>query len=177
MFQSNAQGSGRSACPSRAKASQWPPRAARHPRPGLRREARCGFKRTNRPASSGERSSVCLGRFRRDFFVRASSVGGDRDHRSVRNQSSQLALTKQPGADTKPFAEKMVSDLRKTPTDSKAVATVGNVKAALAAAHDSEHQMTLDESTAKVRKEFDIITTKYSLQRTGRRSRVPDKIC
>jgi hypothetical protein len=115
-------------------------------------------------------------------FVRPSSADGGRREegsyqRYVRNQSSQRAVAKQPGADTKPFAEKMVSDLRKTPTDSKAVATVGNVKAALAAAHDSEHQMTLDELTAKVRKEFDIITTKYSLPRTGRRSRVPDKIC
>src|SRR6476620_9972857 len=36
-------------------------------------------------------------------------------------QSSQLALTKQPDADTKPFAEKMISDHQKTSSELKAL--------------------------------------------------------
>jgi predicted outer membrane protein len=70
-------------------------------------------------------------------------------------QSSQLALTKQPDADTKPFAEKMVSDHRKTSTELKALVESGKVKAALPAALDSEHETILDELKAKNGKEFD----------------------
>jgi putative membrane protein len=70
-------------------------------------------------------------------------------------QSSQLALTKQPDADTKPFAEKMVSDHRKTSTELKGLVDSGKVKARLPAALDSEHQKILDELTAKDGKEFD----------------------
>jgi putative membrane protein len=70
-------------------------------------------------------------------------------------QSSQLALTKQPDADTKPFAEKMVSDHRKTSTELKALVDSGKVKANLPAALDPEHQKILDELKAKDGKDFD----------------------
>ena len=49
-------------------------------------------------------------------------------------QSSQLALTKQPDADTKPFAEKMMSDHQKTSGELKALVSNGKVKATLPSA-------------------------------------------
>ena len=49
-------------------------------------------------------------------------------------QSSQLALTKQPDADTKPFAEKMISDHQKTSGELKALVSNGKVKATLPSA-------------------------------------------
>jgi putative membrane protein len=70
-------------------------------------------------------------------------------------QSSQLALTKQPDADTKPFAESMISDDRKTSSELKALVDAGQVKTTLPAALDSEHQKILDELKAKDGKEFD----------------------
>jgi putative membrane protein len=47
-------------------------------------------------------------------------------------QSSQLALTKQPDADTKPFAEKMISDHQKTSSELKALVSAGQVQSDLA---------------------------------------------
>jgi putative membrane protein len=47
-------------------------------------------------------------------------------------QSSQLALTKQPDADTKPFAEKMISDHQKTSSELKALVSAGKVQSDLA---------------------------------------------
>ena len=44
-------------------------------------------------------------------------------------QSSQLALSKQADADTKPFAEKMVQDHQKTSNELKAMVDGGKVKA------------------------------------------------
>ena len=44
-------------------------------------------------------------------------------------QSSQLALSKQADADTKPFAEKMVQDHQKTSNELKALVDGGKVKA------------------------------------------------
>jgi putative membrane protein len=70
-------------------------------------------------------------------------------------QSSQLALTKQPDADTKPFAEKMVLDHRKTSSELKGLVDSGKVKGKLPTALDSEHQTILDELKAKDGKEFD----------------------
>jgi putative membrane protein len=70
-------------------------------------------------------------------------------------RSSQFAaLTKQLDADTKPFAEKVVSDHRKTSIESKALVDSGRVKAALPAGLDSEHQTILDELKAKDGKNF-----------------------
>ena len=70
-------------------------------------------------------------------------------------QSSQLALTKQPDADTKPFAEKMISDHQKTSSELKALVSAGKVKATLPTALDSEHQRTLDELKLKNGRDFD----------------------
>jgi putative membrane protein len=70
-------------------------------------------------------------------------------------QSSQLALTKQPDADTKPFAEKMISDHQKTSSELKALVSNGKVKATLPTALDTEHQRMLDSLKAKNGKDFD----------------------
>jgi putative membrane protein len=70
-------------------------------------------------------------------------------------QSSQLALSKQPDADTKPFAEKMVQDHQKTTRELKSLVEGGKVKATLPSALDSEHQKLLDELKAKNGKDFD----------------------
>jgi putative membrane protein len=70
-------------------------------------------------------------------------------------QSSQLALTKQADADTKPFAEKMVQDHQKTSSELKALVDGGKVKATLPTALDSEHQKMLDGLKSKSGKDFD----------------------
>jgi putative membrane protein len=70
-------------------------------------------------------------------------------------QSSQLALTKQADADTKPFAEKMVQDHQKTSSELKALVDGGKVKATLPTALDAMHQKMLDDLRAKNGKEFD----------------------
>src|SRR4051812_33828995 len=70
-------------------------------------------------------------------------------------QSSQLALSKQADADTKPFAEKMVQDHQKTSTELKSLVERGKVKATLPAALDAEHQKMLDDLKAKNGKDFD----------------------
>jgi putative membrane protein len=70
-------------------------------------------------------------------------------------QSSQVALSKQPDADTKPFAEKMVQDHQKTSSELKALVEVSVPKLTLPASMDSEHQQMLIELTAKNGKDFD----------------------
>jgi putative membrane protein len=70
-------------------------------------------------------------------------------------QSSQLALSKEADADTKPFAEKMVQDHQKTSSELNALVEGGKVKATLPTALDSEHQKMLDELKSKSGKEFD----------------------
>jgi putative membrane protein len=54
-------------------------------------------------------------------------------------QSSQLALSKNPDADTKPFADKMVADHEKTSSELKSLVNSGKVKATLPTDLDSEH--------------------------------------
>ena len=70
-------------------------------------------------------------------------------------QSSQLAVTKQADADTKPFAEKMVHDHQKTSSELKGLVDGGKVKATLPTTLDSQHQKMLDELKAKYGKDFD----------------------
>ena len=70
-------------------------------------------------------------------------------------QASQIALAKQADADTKPFAEKMVTDHQKTSSELKALVDGGKVKAKLPTALDSEHQKLLDDLKAKSGKDFD----------------------
>jgi putative membrane protein len=70
-------------------------------------------------------------------------------------QSSQLALEKQPDQDTKPFAEKMITDHQKTSKELKDLIDKGKVKATLPTALDSEHKKMLDDLKAKNGKDFD----------------------
>jgi len=70
-------------------------------------------------------------------------------------QSSQLATSKNADADTKPFAEKMVSDHQKTSTELKALVDSGKVKVTLPTSLDTEHQKMLDDLKAKNGNEFD----------------------
>src|SRR6202022_1615604 len=69
-------------------------------------------------------------------------------------QSSQLALSKEPDRDTKPFAERMVADHQKTSSELKSLVDGGKVKATLPRALDSEHQGMLDELKAKKGEDF-----------------------
>jgi putative membrane protein len=70
-------------------------------------------------------------------------------------QSSELALSRQPDADTKPFAEKMVKDHQQTSKELKALVDSGKVKVTLPTALDPEHMKKLDELKAKSGKDFD----------------------
>jgi len=70
-------------------------------------------------------------------------------------QSSQLALDRQPDADTKPFAQRMITDHQQTSKELKALVEGGKVKAPLPTGLDAEHQKKLDELKAKSGKEFD----------------------
>jgi putative membrane protein len=70
-------------------------------------------------------------------------------------QSSQLALSKQPDKDTKPFAQKMVTDHQNTSKELKSLVDGGKVKATLASALDAEHQKMLDDLKTKNGKDFD----------------------
>jgi putative membrane protein len=70
-------------------------------------------------------------------------------------QAGQLALAKAPDADTKPFAEKMVTDHQKTTSELKSLIDGGKVKVKLPTALDSTHQKMLDDLKAKNGKDFD----------------------
>ena len=70
-------------------------------------------------------------------------------------QSSQLALSKQADADTKPFAEKMVQDHQKTSSELKGLVEGSMVKLTLPTSLDAEHQKMLNELNAKSGKDFD----------------------
>ena len=70
-------------------------------------------------------------------------------------QSSQLALARQPDADTKPFAEQMVKDHQQTSKELKALVDSGKVKVALPSALDAEHQKKLEDLKGKSGKDFD----------------------
>jgi putative membrane protein len=70
-------------------------------------------------------------------------------------ESSQLALSRAPDSDTKPFAEKMVKDHQQTSAEVKALVDSGKLKTTLPTALDTEHQKKLDELKAKSGKDFD----------------------
>ena len=70
-------------------------------------------------------------------------------------QSSQLALSRSPDADTKPFAERMVKDHQQTSAELKSLIDSGKVHAAVPTALDAEHQKLLDDLKAKQGKQFD----------------------
>ena len=70
-------------------------------------------------------------------------------------QSSQFVLSKQPDADTKPFAERMVKDHEQTSKELKAFVDGGKVKATLPTTLDADHQKKLDELKSKSGKDLD----------------------
>ena len=86
-------------------------------------------------------------------------------------QSSQLALSKQPDNDTKPFAQRMVTDHQKTSKELKSLVDGGKVKATLPSALDAEHQKMLDDLKAKNGKDFDQSYDQIQVKRTKMRSR------
>jgi putative membrane protein len=70
-------------------------------------------------------------------------------------QASQLALTKDPDADTKPFAQRMVQDHQSTSQELKALVDSSKVIVTLPTALDDTHQKMLDDLRAKNGKDFD----------------------
>ena len=86
-------------------------------------------------------------------------------------QSSQLALSKQADADTKPFAEKMVQDHQKTSSELKALVEGSKVKVTLPTSLDSEHQKMLDELKPRAARTSTRATIKFRSRPTGMRSR------
>ena len=100
-------------------------------------------------ASCGLFASVALAQTAQDFVTKVAISD------MFEIQSSQLALSKQPDDDTKPFAEKMVQDHQKTSKELKALVDGGKVKAMLPTALDAEHQKMLDDLKAKNGKDFD----------------------
>jgi putative membrane protein len=79
-------------------------------------------------------------------------------------QASQLALSRSPDADTKPFAEKMVKDHQQTSAELKSLVDAGKLKATLPTALDAEHQKKLDELKSKSGKDFDAAYDRMQLQ-------------
>jgi putative membrane protein len=79
-------------------------------------------------------------------------------------ESSQLALSRQPDADTKPFAEQMVKDHQETSKELKGLVESGKVKVVLPTSLDTEHQRKLDELKSKSGKEFDRAFDQMQLQ-------------
>jgi putative membrane protein len=79
-------------------------------------------------------------------------------------QSSQLALARQPDADTKPFAEQMVKDHQQTSKELKALVDSGKVKASIPSALDAEHRKKLEDLKAKSEKDFDRAYDQMQLQ-------------
>jgi putative membrane protein len=79
-------------------------------------------------------------------------------------QSSQLALDKKADADTKPFAQKMVTDHKKTTSELKALMKQANVQAQLPTALDAEHQAKLDQLKGLSGREFDVAYDKMQVE-------------
>jgi putative membrane protein len=69
--------------------------------------------------------------------------------------SKQLALDRQPDANTKPFAERMVKDHQQTSKELKALVDGGKVNVSLPTGLDAEHQKKLDELKLRSGKDFD----------------------
>jgi putative membrane protein len=70
-------------------------------------------------------------------------------------QSSQLALQKKADADSKPFAQKMMKDHKKTSNELKAMLKKGKIDAQVPTALDAEHQAKLDQMKNLSGAEFD----------------------
>ena len=100
-------------------------------------------------AGCGLFASVALAQTAQDFVTKVAISD------MFEIQSSQLALSKQPDDDTKPFAEKMVQDHQKTSSELKGLVEGSMVKLTLPTSLDSEHQHMLNELNAKSGKDFD----------------------
>jgi putative membrane protein len=70
-------------------------------------------------------------------------------------QTSQLALSRQPDADTKPFAEQMVKDHEETSRQLKNLVNSGKVNGPLPTSLDSDRKSKFDELKSKSGKDFD----------------------
>jgi len=79
-------------------------------------------------------------------------------------QSSQLALSRQPDADTKPFAEQMVKDHQQTSSELKSLVNSGKVNGPLPTSLDADHQKKFDELKSKSGKDFDRAYDQMQLQ-------------
>jgi putative membrane protein len=79
-------------------------------------------------------------------------------------QSSRLALDRQPGTDTKPFAERMIKDHTQTSKELRALVDTGRVKVSLPSGLDPEHQKKLEELKAKSGRDFDRAYDQMQLQ-------------
>ena len=79
-------------------------------------------------------------------------------------QSSQLALSRQPDADTKTFAEQMVKDHEETSRQLKTLVNSGKVTGPLPTSLDTDHQSKFDELKSKSGKEFDRAYDQMQLQ-------------
>jgi putative membrane protein len=79
-------------------------------------------------------------------------------------QSSQLALSREPDVDTKPFAERMVKDHEETSRQLKNLVNSGKVSGPLPTSLDSDHQKKYDELKSKSGKEFDRAYDQMQLQ-------------
>jgi putative membrane protein len=79
-------------------------------------------------------------------------------------QTSELALSRSPDGDTKPFAERMVKDHEETSKELKALISAGKIKATLPTALDAEHQAKLDQLKSKAGKDFDQAYDRMQLQ-------------
>ena len=71
-------------------------------------------------------------------------------------ESSRLALNKQPDADSKPFAERMVQDHQQTTVELKELVQSGKVKEQLPTELDAEHKRKIDELGKLTGREFDM---------------------
>ena len=99
----------------------------------------------SRPAAGGSAANVSTAE-----FVRKVAISD-----MFEIQSSQMALQKDPDADTKPFAEKMVKDHEETTKELKELVQSGKVKEQLPTALDDEHKRKLDDLAKLSGKEFD----------------------
>jgi putative membrane protein len=70
-------------------------------------------------------------------------------------ETSKLALDKQPDADTRSFAERMITDHQQTSKELKGLFESGKVQVTLPNSLDAEHQKKLDELKGKTGKNFD----------------------
>ncbi len=79
-------------------------------------------------------------------------------------QSSQLALDKKADRDTKPFAQKMMKDHKKTTNELKALLKKANVQAQLPTTLDAEHQAKLDQLKGLSGREFDVAYDRMQME-------------